>query len=191
MTIFHKRTFSLPVLIESTVQAARYLPTMVKGLIAPKTSRALQEQVMLAVTSVNDCRYCDWVHTGLALKADVDVTALQELLSLGGFDPKQAQDPQTTAILYAQHFTDQSRRPTAEATARLQQVFSAAQVDEIMACIHAIYFANLSGNSFDALLARLKGQSVEQGHLVAELLAAGLSAPILIGIWLKSRGFKA
>jgi hypothetical protein len=71
----------------------------------------------------------------------------------------------------------------------LQAAFSAAEFKELMACINVIYFANLSGNSFDAILARLKGQTVENGHLVAELIATVISAPVLVGIWLKSRGF--
>lgn len=56
-----------------------------------------------------------------------------------------------------------------------------------MAYIHAIYFANLSGNTFDALLARLKGYRVEGSHLWVELLCAPLTAPILLFIRWKAR----
>lgn len=186
MSNFRKRTFSLSLLLESTVQATRALPVMVSALTHPKTSRALQEQVMLAVTSVHECRYCDWVHTGAALKQDVDLHELQQMLQL---DQSNQNEPTVLAVLYAQHFADQKRRPSQAATARLQAAFSPAEFKELMACINVIYFANLSGNSFDAILARLKGQTVEDGHLVAELAASAISAPVLIGIWLKSRGF--
>ena len=38
---------------------------------------------MLAVTSVNDCRYCNWGHTALALRNSVDLTALRQTLDSG------------------------------------------------------------------------------------------------------------
>lgn len=186
MSNFRKRTFSLPLLIESTVQASCALPIMFTALKQPKTSRALQEQIMLAVTSVHDCRYCNWVHTGMALNHDVDLNELNQILQSNHLDHDQ---PTALAILYAQHFADQKRRPNKYATERLQKNFSKAEFKEIMACINVIYFANLSGNSFDAIIARIKGQKVEDGHLFAELAASLVSAPVLIGIWLKSRGF--
>ena len=38
---------------------------------------------MLAVTSVNDCRYCNWGHTVLALRNGVDLAALRQTLHSG------------------------------------------------------------------------------------------------------------
>lgn len=188
MKAFRKRTSTLPLLLESSIHAAIALPSMAKALIQPKTSRGLQEQVMLAVTSVHDCRYCEWVHSGLALKQDVDLTELQEILQL---DLNNQNETTALAILYAQHFADQKRRPFIEATTRLKAAFSKEEFKEVMACINVIYFANLCGNSFDAIIARLKGQKVEDGHMIAESLASVISAPILVGIWLKSRGFSS
>ena len=69
---------------------------------------------------------------------------------------------------------------------KLREHFNAAEQREIMAYIHAIYFANLTGNSADAILARLRGQKAE-GNLLVQLIAALLGAPILAAIWLNSR----
>jgi AhpD family alkylhydroperoxidase len=76
---------------------------MIHALKHPKT-RALQEQVMLAVTSVHDCRYCDWVHTGAALKQDVDLQELQQMLQLNQADQTK---PTVLAILCTA-FADQN-----------------------------------------------------------------------------------
>jgi len=84
MNAFRKRTFTLPLLAASLGAALRQLPAATRALRRPATSRALQEEVMLAVTSVNDCRYCDWVHTGLALEAGVDLADLHSTLSGDG-----------------------------------------------------------------------------------------------------------
>ena len=58
-------------------------PVLVRALIWPRTSRALREQVVLAVTSVNDCRYCNWGHTVLALRNGVNMNALRQTLDRG------------------------------------------------------------------------------------------------------------
>lgn len=185
MNTFTKRTFTLPLLAASAAAAVRRLPVAVQALRQPVTSRALQEQVMLAVTGVNDCRYCDWVHTGLALQEGVDVAALHRELSGAGH---ALGEREAVAVFFAQHFADTVRQPTPDAMARLQAHFTSAEQQEILAFIHLIYFANLSGNSMDALLARLAGREVPDGHLAAELLAGLLAAPILAGIRLRSRG---
>lgn len=184
MNTFKKRTFTLPLLAASAAAALRQFPVAVRALRRPATSRALQEEVMLAVTSVNDCRYCDWVHTGLALEAGVDLASLHATLSCGD---RYLSERDAAAVFYAQHFAETQRQPTAQARARLHAHFSPAEVRELEAFIDLIWFANLSGNSADAVLARLRGQEVPEGHALAELLAAALAAPVLAGIALRGR----
>lgn len=140
---------------------------------------------MLAVTSVNDCRYCTWVHTGLALQNDVDLDELQHVLDAATFG--RIDEREAVAILYGKHFADTVRQPSADAERALAAAWSPAQRAEIMAYIHAIYFANLAGNSADAWLARLRGDRVQDGHPVAEACAALLAAPALAAIRLRSR----
>jgi AhpD family alkylhydroperoxidase len=185
MKNFSKRTFSLPLLASSLGSAASHLPTLARALLRPATSAALREKVMLGVTAVNDCRYCSYVHTGLALDNGVDLDELQALLDRGTFG--SVDEREAVAILFAKHFADSVRQPSAAARRALAEKFSAAQQREIMAYIHAIYFANLAGNSADAWLARLQGQRVHNGHPFAEAAAALLAAPVLAGIALRSR----
>lgn len=183
--VFRKRTFSPALFMDSAASVASSLPTLLRALWRPRTSATVREQVMLAVTSVNDCRYCTWVHTSLALKADVDLDELRTVLQASSLGDRLG--PAQVAILFGQHYADTRRQPTQDALAALSRAWSAAQVREIMAYIHAIYFANLSGNSMDAWLARLRGQRVESGHPVTELLAALIAAPVLLGIRLAHR----
>lgn len=177
MKNFAKRTFSLPLLARSLTAATVHSPVLLVALIRPATSRALREKVMLAVSSVNDCRYCNRVHTGLALANGVDLDELHHVLDHGTFGQVGSRD--ATAILFAQHFAATARQPTAEARAALAREFTARQRAEIMAYIHGIYFLNLSGNSYDAWLARFAGRKVEAGHPLAEAIVAVLLAPSL------------
>lgn len=182
---FDKRTFTLPLLAHSTVAALRSAPVLIKALVKPATSPALREKIMLAVTSVNDCRYCSWVHTGLALENGVDLAELQHMLDQSTFG--EVNEREAIAILYGKHFADTLRQPSTEAERALDTAWTPEQRGEIMAYIHAIYFANLSGNSADAWLARLRGIPVKNGHPVAEAIATLLSAPVLAAIRLQSR----
>lgn len=183
MSRFAKRTFTLPLLGKSLAAAAITSPVMLRALVKPRLPASLREEVMLAVTSVNDCRYCSWVHTGLALENGVDMEDLGMLL---GKSLDNVEEREAVAILFGKHFADTVRQPSAQARAKLAAHFSPAEQREIMAYIHAIYFANLTGNSADAILARLRGQQVE-GSVMAQLLAAIVGAPVLWLIWLASR----
>ena len=184
-TAFRKRVFTLTSLLRISAAALLRLPRLGKALLLPATSRRLREQIMLACTRVNDCRYCAWAHTHLALKNGVDIEALNELLTT----PEQplGNEQEGIAILYAQHFAEQQGHPTAAARQRLSSAFSKAQVREIHAYLYAIYFANLSGNTFDALLARLRGRATDNSQLLTELLASLLAAPVLIAIRIAAR----
>lgn len=183
MSRFAKRTFTLPLLGKSLGAAAITSPVMLRALVKPRLPASLREEVMLAVTSVNDCRYCSWVHTGLALENGVDMDDLDLLL---GKSLDNVEEREAVAILFGKHFADTVRQPSAQARAKLAAHFSPAEQREIMAYIHAIYFANLTGNSADAILARLRGHQVE-GSVMAQLLAAIVGAPVLWLIWLASR----
>lgn len=180
MSTFHKRVLTPRNLPGVTLAVARSLPTLARAARKPAVTGQLREQVMLAVTSVNDCRYCSWAHTGMALAEGVDLDALQKLLDNG---PDQAPDDRAArAILFAQHFADTERQPDPEARQRLEEVFSEREREEILAYIHAIYLANLSGNTVDALLARLRGQEVEGSYLPIELATAVIAGAPLYAI---------
>ncbi len=180
MSAFRKRVFNRHNLPGIALDAARSLPTLARALRRPDTSPALREQVMLAVTSVNDCRYCSWAHTGLALSEGVDLDQLHDLLE--GRMQSAPDERAARAILFARHFADSDRQPDPAAQAALREHFSEEELREIMAYIHAIYFANLTGNTVDALLSRLRGEPAEHSSLPVELLVAAVGWPPLLAI---------
>jgi AhpD family alkylhydroperoxidase len=182
---FVKRTYTIPLLLRSFGALVLYTPFGLASLVKPATSRSLREKVIIGVTSVNDCRWCSWLHTGIALRQGVNLDELQSLLDSGTFGT--VTDREATAILFAQHFADTLRHPTPEARAALAKQFTLYQRLEIMSWIHFIFFANLCGNSADAWLARFRGWKVTEGHPFPEALAGLVAAPVLFLGWLRSR----
>ena len=186
--MYSKRTFSLVSFVRSLAMNAIYMPRFLIALIKPSTSAALREQVMLGCTSVNDCRYCTWLHTNLALKNAVDVDELNEFIS----NPEAVSLPKKTAVavLFAQNFSENRTKADFDSVQRLKEEFDVWKRLEIYAYLHAIYLGNLSGNSFDALLHRLRGDQVEGSNLFTEVVVSIFSAPILVFLMFKARNDK-
>lgn len=182
---FRKRTFSLPLYARSLAALMTASPVLVRALIRPRISRALREQVMLAVTSVNDCRYCDWGHTALALRHGVDVAALRQTLDSGSLSAGGT--PDEVAVLYAQHVASQQGDADPAAERALAAAWIPDERAEIKAYITAITFGNLVGNSADAWLARLRRVPVQGGHPAGEAIAALVGLPALLPAWAWSR----
>ena len=96
-------------------------------------------------------------------------------------------DKEAIAVIFAQHFAEQQGKPEADLKEQLKAAFNRKQKREIMAYIHAIYFANLSGNTFDALLARFKGDKVEGSQFWFEILSSLISWPVFAAIMFSAR----
>jgi AhpD family alkylhydroperoxidase len=77
-----KRTFALFGFLISLLNVLLRVPRLLMALVHPSTSAALREEVMLSCTSVNACRYCNWLHTRLALKHEVDVDGSVAILAM-------------------------------------------------------------------------------------------------------------
>ena len=178
---FRKRTFSLPLYAHSLAALMTASPVLARALIRPRISRALREQVMLAVTSVNDCRYCNWGHTALALRSGVDLTALRQTLGSGSLSADSR--PDEVAVLYAHHVASQQGDADPGAKRALAAAWTPAERAEIKAYITAITFGNLVGNSADAWLARRRKVPVEGGHPVGEAIAALGGCLALLSAW--------
>jgi AhpD family alkylhydroperoxidase len=109
---------------------------------------------MLAVTAVNDCRYCDYYHARAALTAglsDQEVAALRD----GVVDEAPAE--QVPALLYAQHWAETNGRPDPAARQRLLDTYGAEKTAAIETILRMIRVGNLLGNTTDYILFRLSG----------------------------------
>ena len=129
-------------------------------------SEEFSERIMLAVTEVNGCRYCSYLHTKVALKAGLADSEVRETLA-GNF--AQVPEDQLPALLYAQHYAEMGGRPDDDMTARLVDLYSADEAAAIIGHIRAIMIGNAWGNAFDSLRVRLKGRPSGDLNLLQEL----------------------
>lgn len=145
---------------------------------AGRVDEAFSKRIMLAVTNVNGCRYCDHFHARNALDLGIDETELQQMYA-GEFGDIPAE--QTVAIAFAQHYAEQQDKPDPAAWQRLYSFYGPDTTQDILAIIHTITIGNLLGNTGDALLLRLRGAPMPGSRLSDELGVLLLTLTILPG----------
>ncbi len=133
-----------------------YLPG---GAIDPRT----REQVILAVTEVNGCRYCAWIHGSWA-------DYLGELE-----DPAEVLD----ALLTHARASAEAGRPLDPGP--LREVLPPEVVGGLRATVAQIEVANLVGNTVDGLLARAtRRRPLDPPRAAAELATVAIALPVAL-----------
>lgn len=152
---FKKRTYeSVSDLARDLVWPFRRRKQLRQAMGGDLVSPAFRERLMLAVTAVNDCRYCDYYHARAALTAglsDAEVAALRD----GVVDNAPAE--QVPALLYAQHWAETNGRPAPAARQTLYEAYNPRRAEAIETVLRMIRTGNLLGNTADYLLFRLSG----------------------------------
>jgi AhpD family alkylhydroperoxidase len=177
---FQKRTYS----VKSFLSDLRRILSSFLNNSSPRDPQssldpAFSERIMLAVTQVNDCRYCNYGHSLAALRAGVTP---EELDAIKTGDFSATSDEELPALLFAQHFAAEDGNPDPEAIDTLVSTYGDARAGRILLTIRMITFGNLLGNTFDALLNRLRGRRVLASNALQEvtvLLLVLLTTPLM------------
>ena len=138
----------------------------------PKLSIQVQERIMLAVTSVNECRYCSFFHSKLAIEhgcVDEEINAILRQ------DFNCVDSEELPALSFAQHFADSHENPSKKALKTLVQKYGRHRASQIIASCVMITIGNLFGNTLDAYQFRLAGGDVKEGSKGLEAIIYYLS----------------
>jgi AhpD family alkylhydroperoxidase len=164
--VFQKRIFSPDSFLKFFAEAMDRVGELRSARREGLLDQAFLERIMLAVTQVNGCRYCSYAHSKAAMAAGIPADQVRELLE-GNLNT--APEDELHALFYAQHFAESKGAPEPEMTRRLQEVYGAQKAGGIEAAIRMITMGNLLGNTFDALLARLKGENAPGSSIGKEI----------------------
>jgi AhpD family alkylhydroperoxidase len=154
-----------------------HLPATIAGLRHRTISREFAEKVMLVVTEVNGCRYCSFVHAGMALRSGMDAEEVAALLAL---QTERFPAEEAVALAYAQHYAETGGHPDPEAENRLRACYGPKARRDIVNAIRLITFGNLAGNTVDAFLSRLCGEPARGSNPLGELLLFLFLAPFTL-----------
>ena len=136
-------------------------------------SKEFMERIMLAVTSVNDCRYCTYFHTKVALESGCSDDEIREIL---GGDLSCADQEEIPALAFAQHFAESHEKPSRKALKQLIKVYGVNKSRAIITACRMITMGNLFGNTIDAYMHRYHGILPEDGSSLLEGIIYYLSA---------------
>jgi AhpD family alkylhydroperoxidase len=119
-----------------------------RGAISP----AFRERLMMAVTSVNACRYCAHFHAQVALTTGLSRAEIAQILD-GEF--ADAPERELPALLYAQHWAETNAQPDPATRAKFIEAYGEDTARAIEYVLRMIRIGNLTGNTFDYVLYRL------------------------------------
>jgi AhpD family alkylhydroperoxidase len=163
---FSKRIYTPHSLLQDFRDILAHFHEFRSAVRSKRISKAFAEKIMLAVTAVNGCRYCSYGHAKTALASGVSQEEVDLLLSgeVGHASPEEA-----PAVFFAQHYAESDGHPDPEMMQKLVETYGPEKARDILAHIRMITFGNLSGNTFDALLSRLRGHPAKGSSLGSEL----------------------
>jgi AhpD family alkylhydroperoxidase len=145
-----------------------------KSIKSGNVSKAFSEKTMLAVTQVNGCRLCSYVHTKSAIDAGASEEDIKLLLNgeLGELNTDES-----LALMFAQHYADTDGNPDKETYEKFVEHYGEQKAADILANIRVIMAANIHGIAIDALQSQVKGKKMNGSKLSNEL---GISLGILV-----------
>ena len=115
-------------------------------------SAQFRERLMMAVTAVNQCRYCAAFHTHESMRVGLPQNEIRALLA---GELALAPEEELPALLFAQHYAERNGRPDPVTRQSLQTTYGPARAEAIETVLRLIRMGNLLGNSTDWLLYKL------------------------------------
>jgi AhpD family alkylhydroperoxidase len=164
---FPKKTFTMKSFRVEIRRFYRHRHKMIETFRSGRLSRPFIERIMMAITAVNRCVYCSYVHTRLALEQSCTEAEIHNIMN---FNFEGMCEDEVVALTFAQHYAESNRHPSREAMRRLIDYYGPTKSRDIYHIICAIYFGNLLGNTIDGFESRLHGYPPKNGDLRIELL---------------------
>jgi AhpD family alkylhydroperoxidase len=174
---FSKRFYTPRTFLGDLYRILLSFPSILETVRSRRVSRSFAEKIMLVVTQVNGCRYCDYGHTRMAVRSGVSLEEIGKLATLefADFSPEQV-----PALEFARHFAEKNGKPDPVAQRRLVDTYGPETSQDILNYIRMITLGNLSGNTADAFISRLKGVPAPGNSIFNELVLFILFAPVIL-----------
>ncbi len=177
---FDKSIYTTRLLFRDLGFLFKNFPKIIAAMRNKKIGKVFMEKIMTVVTAVNGCRYCEWYHAKKAVASGISENEVKNMLQLQ-FET-DATDFEIPGLLYAQHYAETKRSPEKEMTDKLNEFYGEETAYHIYLMIRIIFFGNLSGNTFDAFLSRLKGNRAANSNVVFEFIFFVVNIPFLLPI---------
>lgn len=130
-------------------------------------TKTLKERIMLAVTEVNGCTLCSFVHTKVALSTGMSKEDISQLLA---GEHSNVPEEDLIAVLFAQHFASSNEQPDSEAIDRLITEYGKDKAEAILGFCYMITMTNGMGISMDHFVKRLRFKRNRDSKVLFEIM---------------------
>jgi len=137
--MYTKTSLSGKELTGGIVDTALNAPRLFSAFRSNRVSNSLTEKIMLSVTSVYECRYCNWMHSELASLFGVSEDEIERLLN---GDLSDVSEEQLVALRYALEGGEINIRPR----------YDEETAEDIEQFVRFVAFTNKLGNTFDEFI---------------------------------------
>lgn len=174
--VLYKKRYSVREFNDIIYKVIRTLNYMRKGKRSGKLSDTFIKRIMLAVTEVNGCEMCSYVHTKQALEMGMKEDEINHILT---GDVDQIPEDEAKAIMFAQHYAESRGNPSEASWNEIVATYGEAKALGILGAIRMITFGNSFGIALSAFRSRLKGKSIESSSLFYEITMFASLIPLL------------
>ena len=164
--VFNKRIFTIKEHFKIMNHAAKGFGVLLYAKKHNLFNKQFKERIMLAVTEVNGCELCSFIHTKVSLGAGMKYGEINEILNGSKDDiPKE----ELIAVLFGEHYADTHEHPDTEAVNTLISEYGREKAKIICAVLGVITLTNSMGISMGLFRERLQFRRVKMSKLVNEL----------------------
>ncbi|MBI2570163.1 MAG: carboxymuconolactone decarboxylase family protein [Candidatus Schekmanbacteria bacterium] len=180
--IDRRRIYSVRQMLADAWKLCELRPDPVTIYFRPALDPVTRELVAVAVSEVNECRYCTFVHGEWARWLGVPGEEIDALAAGARGDGHGS--ALAVAIAYARALADTGTLP-AELAAMTRSHFTEEQRRQLEVVVRAMSIAGRAGNTADAFLSRLQGEPRGDSRCADELpiaIAVGLFGGAVYGV---------
>ena len=164
--VFNKRVFTMKEHIGIMKHAAKSLGLLMYVKKHKLFNKQFKERIMLAVTEVNGCELCSYVHTKISLSSGMNSSEIKELLN--GIKDDVPED-ELVAVLFAEYYATSHEMPEKEMVHRLIEEYGREKAKIICAILGMITLTNSMGISMGLFKERLMFNRVKKSKILNEL----------------------
>ena len=183
---FSRRTTTLAGMLVRLARVLLQAPRLLAlHLSAGRMESRLRESLWLAVTEVNGCRWCAYIHEGMAGASGMAPEDIQLLLSSEDLERlERLTEDQRATLAYARAWAERDGEPPPGMRDQLMERLGAPASRDLHGLLALIDFANRCGNTLDSLLHRL-------GHPRRLLNIWGAANDLVVGLLVALFGWPA
>jgi AhpD family alkylhydroperoxidase len=180
---FRKKTMTAKEFLRSTASLVPDAGALYRVWGKRELDPGFREELMLAVSKLNDCRYCSWGHYEWAHIAGVSE---EELAQIEQMDPTDFDRRKWLAISYVRALVSANfGEVSADLMTEMRANYTDREIEEIALVAKVMDIANRGANTWDSMLSRMRGKPAAESRLLDEAVlsvAFLTSAPVVVAI---------